>query len=261
MTPMKSANALHACPFPGCLTFPYETEADLAEHVASGKHVMEADLRNRRTHLAPSATMAAPVPSKPSPEQMALIRNLLAERAGMPSAEALRDGLNAVRADGVFTAAVASKAIDALLAMEVPVLPREPDGDYAPEAERMVPKATGTIDPTVLEGLPAGRYFLQETYVRVDRPDRGRWEGYIFVKRQPYGPDTDGVRFALLNPAAATAKVDEGFRGLLDALLADPKAAAVEYGHRTGSCCVCGRTLTDPESVAAGIGPVCASKF
>jgi len=36
---------------------------------------------------------------------------------------------------------------------------------------------------------------------------------------------------------------------------------AVEYGRLYGICCVCGRTLTDETSVAAGIGPVCSAKF
>lgn len=34
----------------------------------------------------------------------------------------------------------------------------------------------------------------------------------------------------------------------------------VAYGQHTGSCGVCGRTLTDPESIARHIGPVCASR-
>ena len=38
--------------------------------------------------------------------------------------------------------------------------------------------------------------------------------------------------------------------------LADAKA----MGVRLGVCVICGRTLTDPDSVEAGIGPVCAAK-
>ena len=33
----------------------------------------------------------------------------------------------------------------------------------------------------------------------------------------------------------------------------------VEFWHE-GQCCICGRTLTVPESVAAGIGPECMAK-
>jgi len=36
---------------------------------------------------------------------------------------------------------------------------------------------------------------------------------------------------------------------------------AKEYGKITGTCCNCGRLLTNEESIAAGIGPICASKF
>lgn len=36
---------------------------------------------------------------------------------------------------------------------------------------------------------------------------------------------------------------------------------AKEYGKVTGTCCNCGRLLTNEESIAAGIGPICASKF
>jgi hypothetical protein len=42
---------------------------------------------------------------------------------------------------------------------------------------------------------------------------------------------------------------------------ADPLAAAVKYGKLSGRCCSCGRDLTDPASIEAGIGPVCATKF
>lgn len=33
------------------------------------------------------------------------------------------------------------------------------------------------------------------------------------------------------------------------------------FGALYGTCCACGRTLTDESSIAAGIGPVCANKF
>ena len=41
----------------------------------------------------------------------------------------------------------------------------------------------------------------------------------------------------------------------------DPKAAAIAYGLKFGICSCCGRELTNPESVARGIGPICASRF
>lgn len=41
----------------------------------------------------------------------------------------------------------------------------------------------------------------------------------------------------------------------------NPKEALAKWGRQTGQCGVCGRDLIDPESVAAGIGPVCAGKL
>lgn len=36
---------------------------------------------------------------------------------------------------------------------------------------------------------------------------------------------------------------------------------AKEYGQKTGVCMMCGRLLTNPTSVAEGIGPICAGRF
>ncbi len=36
---------------------------------------------------------------------------------------------------------------------------------------------------------------------------------------------------------------------------------AQQYGRKTGICCICGRYLTDAESVTKGIGPVCERKY
>lgn len=41
----------------------------------------------------------------------------------------------------------------------------------------------------------------------------------------------------------------------------DPKEAALRYARATDRCSICGRTLTDPASKLAGIGPDCAAKF
>ncbi|TJV68604.1 MAG: hypothetical protein E5X76_28910 [Mesorhizobium sp.] len=48
---------------------------------------------------------------------------------------------------------------------------------------------------------------------------------------------------------------------LLCAIAADPLKAATDYGRSTGVCGCCGRELTDPDSVKAGIGPICATKW
>lgn len=39
------------------------------------------------------------------------------------------------------------------------------------------------------------------------------------------------------------------------------KDQAAAYGRKTGNCMICGRQLTDPASVKAGIGPICIKGF
>lgn len=48
---------------------------------------------------------------------------------------------------------------------------------------------------------------------------------------------------------------------VLSKIAADPVAAAKRYGVEIGSCGVCGRTLTDEQSRAFGIGPKCRVKL
>jgi hypothetical protein len=53
---------------------------------------------------------------------------------------------------------------------------------------------------------------------------------------------------------------DDDIQPVFD-LAADPLGTAIRYGKETGSCACCGRELTDEQSVADGIGPVCKKRF
>ena len=59
----------------------------------------------------------------------------------------------------------------------------------------------------------------------------------------------------------ASRDCDASNRALIEQVGRDPLAAAVAHGHKTGNCAMCGRELTDPDSVARGIGPICADNF
>jgi hypothetical protein len=59
----------------------------------------------------------------------------------------------------------------------------------------------------------------------------------------------------------ATREADATVLPGLQAISTEPKEAAIRYGRLTGSCACCGRELTDPNSIAMGIGPICASKW
>lgn len=113
-----------------------------------------------------------------------------------------------------------------------------------------------TAPPKSRGGLPsvaAGRYALTAEdgptmFYKVDRPSEGKFAGWTFVK----WVRESGYESALKKPQAeqVLAKIAES-----------PLDALVAYGRETGVCGACGRRLTDPESVAAGIGPVCAAKI
>lgn len=100
--------------------------------------------------------------------------------------------------------------------------------------------------------VPAGRYAIEVDgvvkFYRVDRPTEGTYAGRVFVKVQA-GDDMHRlpwpVQVATLNAIAEVGA----------------KEASIRYGRELGVCGRCGRTLTDEESRAAGIGPICANRF
>lgn len=63
-----------------------------------------------------------------------------------------------------------------------------------------------------------------------------------------------------ITPAGPDRRLSADVVEVLRSAAADPLSAAVRYGQATGNCSCCGRELTDPASIEAGIGPVCAEK-
>lgn len=80
--------------------------------------------------------------------------------------------------------------------------------------------------------------------------------GAVYVRR---GDDYLGKIVAGFFEPSYRAKQED--IELVKATAAEPLALAVAYGRRTGNCACCGRQLTDPVSVANGIGPICQSKW
>lgn len=78
---------------------------------------------------------------------------------------------------------------------------------------------------------------------------------YVKTKGGEYLGKVMGTSFMACREATAEHKA------ALDVIAANPKDAAQAYGKNTGECSCCGRELTDPNSIAAGIGPICASKW
>jgi hypothetical protein len=105
--------------------------------------------------------------------------------------------------------------------------------------------------PTTTE-VPDGRYAVEEDgtlkffHIRNGKANT-RWAGFVFVDIQA----SDDLY--PLKDRARKARV-------LAAIAADLETASRRYGQELGVCGRCGRTLTDEESRAYGIGPVCRGK-
>lgn len=129
----------------------------------------------------------------------------------------------------------ASKAIDLL------------KEGLASERAKQAPKAKGS-GPAV----PNGRYAVEEDgvlkFFKVNTPEEGRWEGFTFVD-------------IIASDTPYPIKNRERRKAILATIAEDAQAAMLRYGVELGHCGHCGRPLTNEESRALGIGPVCRSKM
>jgi len=64
-----------------------------------------------------------------------------------------------------------------------------------------------------------------------------------------------------VTPQRLDSRLADDVKSVLLEAASDPLTAAIRYGRETGACSCCGRDLTNPESIAAGIGPICREKF
>lgn len=177
----------------------------------------------------------APVPTAgsgtpPSEKQLAFLRTLCDER-GLDF-DSIADGLDRRSA---------SAKIDEVKAMDRPG--REGEGEARSILDRLV--------------IPAGRYAIASSdggweFYQVDRPDEGKWAGYVFLSRL-HGAPGDWSRVAvrdLVQKSVVFTAIDE-----------DTMAAAVAFGRESGECSQCGSPLSNQKSIDAGIGPVCAKNL
>lgn len=102
------------------------------------------------------------------------------------------------------------------------------------------------------EGKPGNAFFVSV----LDGPENTR--DYAFI-----GTVFDGRRFAPGKPGKSRVSADAPsarvFAAVFAVLASGRLPRGVEVWHE-GRCCVCGRPLTTPESIAAGIGPWCAEQ-
>lgn len=102
--------------------------------------------------------------------------------------------------------------------------------------------------------------YRAEGFVLSIAPVTGANAGCLYLKAE------DGGYVGKLRDGALSVSYE--YRGQkatiaekLAEIVADPLAAALRYGRRTGRCACCGRELTKHGSIDAGIGPICAEKW
>lgn len=122
--------------------------------------------------------------------------------------------------------------------------------------DKVEAKPVAAFTPTATEPVPAGHYAIgaegETKFYRVQYGKAGgKWEGFLFLDAQA-SDDYHKVRNAA---AKATIIQEIQEQGIMESM--------ARYGHELGKCGAsgCGLTLTDPQSLADGIGPICKKKL
>ena len=176
-----------------------------------------------------------PTPWPASDKQIAYVLGLQAER-DLPDEYVVRDEAALRKMD---------RAEVSSMINELKVLPYK-----SPKGKSEAP------DRTKAQAIPPGHYALQnpETgvwqFFEVTQGKPPRWAGYTFIQRL-IGAPGDWSKQAI--PPHTR-------NGLLAHIAEDPAKSASDYGKQSGRCGLCRSPLSDPESIARGIGPVCAKK-
>jgi hypothetical protein len=188
------------------------------------------------TTVRPSTAMTA--------NQSTYLRDLLAKIASPAVQDALKADLNTLRVNGLLTKAEASRQIDRVKA----IISAQTIAAAAP-AIVAAPVAPAPVEAPARRPFPVvepGRYAVEHDGVlRFYNVTRGR-TGRTFVRR--YMSDTL-VDIRMGEVMAVLFKIES-----------DPVEAAMTFAAEQTRCFRCGRMLTDPESIALGIGPDCAGK-
>jgi len=178
-------------------------------------------------------------------------------------------------ADGVFAASEdLDRAVGAMRATGVPATEKQlnfisilraergikdpmPDNISKTQATEMIqelkemPAKNVPSRSSAVESIPEGRYAVEHEgalkFYKIDKPTEGRWAGYTFLK-------------VMASDEEHPVKNREYREEIFTLIAQDPEEALKRYGREIGRCGICGRTLTDEDSRALGIGPICADR-
>lgn len=182
---------------------------------------------------------STPAETYATEKQIAFILKLAAERDFFSLLDSDRQLVeNARNGSARITRFAASRLIDTLLktAYAASVSSNGFQKDRAPKAQ--APKAE----------LEAGIYRVGDDWFKVQKAVHG--SGHMYAKQLVVdAPGSAHFEFA----SGAIRKITPDHKVSLE--------EAASFGRIYGVCCNCGATLTDENSIEAGIGPVCAKRF
>lgn len=147
--------------------------------------------------------------------------------------------------------------------------PQQREGETADQAIERIANDARLLDCTYTVVQSGGEYRT----LRVRTENWGK-DGKVDIKTTlDYlnGPDNsrDFVTCGFINKDRGSLVVWSRYRSgtfeaelqrAFDVIISSPKACATAYALRSGRCGICGRELTTPESIEAGIGPKCAAR-
>lgn len=208
------------------------TEGALAASDRTEDYPVEFPDSTKYRYGQKNSRRTAPRSDAPSEKQLAFARQLW-EATTVPGGEhtSWDDFAEQLRTKGEWTKRSMSKLIDGL----------KPLADKVRAEERA---AASTSRAAQSAEVPVGMHKHDD---RIYRVVVSRESGRRYAKQL----SEDGTHFDYAQGAIRNLSADT--------LLSLEEA--MEFGKATGQCCVCARTLTNPESIELGIGPICRQGF
>lgn len=124
------------------------------------------------------------------------------------------------------------------------------EGNISRWIDRLIAKVSELRKAQPVVEIEDGMYVLDGTIYKVQHAVHG--SGRQYAKRL-VPPAQEGDRATFEYAPGVVRKLRPEHRMTMD--------QAREFGALYGTCCQCGRVLTNEDSIEAGIGPICASKL
>ena len=135
--------------------------------------------------------------------------------------------------------------------------------DYE-EGKKQEAKPKASVDLTIIKGK------LLAASAKGKKARLVAGEGYKFTLAPNTGKNPDCVYVAFngdylgkITPTGALFgyKLPQKHIDSIQAIAKDPLAEVLAYGKKSGRCGCCNRTLTNPQSIERGIGPICGEDY